>query len=241
MKVFYHANCNDGYMAAYIWWLRTGESAEPVSYSDPDPYESTDDLRTFLDFCPKEPRPSDTIFDHHPIAKGLPHFDPDECGCSIVAKWFEAEYWFVPYVRDRDLWLKKLPLTDTIAKGIGHYVGKPFAMFHNFCFEKNILQIGTTIRDYENKYVEQAAKRAWKERIYLDDEGYDVTMVNNTNYSAGSDLAHKLGGTVIMFSDSNYSYNYSIRGPHARTIAQYLGGNGHEEAAGASNTFWIGS
>jgi oligoribonuclease NrnB/cAMP/cGMP phosphodiesterase (DHH superfamily) len=135
--VFYHANCPDGWTAAYAAWTKLKDTAKyvPVNYGDkPWKYLSTGDRVYILDFSFDR----DTMIkmmkmtrviclDHHKTAKeallGLncAIFDMNKSGAMLA--W---EYWhpnepapdLIRYVQDRDLWRKELPYTEEIYMGL---------------------------------------------------------------------------------------------------------------------------
>lgn len=135
--VLYHANCADGFCAAWIAHRYFGDEAEylPVQYSE-DPPDVTDRHAYILDFSYKRNVTIAMAFkakrlfilDHHKTAEkeldsiSYVHGHPDE-GTNIFCKFdisksggrltWEHFYpgqkapWLVDYTEDRDLWLWK--------------------------------------------------------------------------------------------------------------------------------------
>lgn len=257
MKIFYHKNCPDGLVAAHIFWLhrmyvsaareREGDEYIAVDYGTESVrlINNTGGERVFVDYCPHEVREGDRIYDHHPLCGELANrhrdagatvfYDPDECGASIVSRVLNMSHWYVPFARDRDLWLGLYPLTKTYTKGLQLQLDR-----HPEDVDLDpdtLLRTGDIILDYEDKYFEGVRYKEIDIPLFGTD--YPVVLVNNTLYTAGSDLAEYLrdrtGKTVIMWAHNGPRTNYSIRGPRAREIAQSLGGDGHAEAAGANS------
>lgn len=132
----YHANCPDGFAAAWVVWLDYGDAATyiPVSYGKPLP-EIPDGADVFIvDFSyPRDvlealaARCQIHVIDHHVTAaealKGFPHATFDLKKSGAVLTW---EHLFptrdVPelllYVQDRDLWQWQLPASKEINAGL---------------------------------------------------------------------------------------------------------------------------
>lgn len=124
--VLYHANCPDGFAAAWAAWMSLGDEASylPVQYGRPVP-EMPDMARVYIvDFSyPREvlvalaQRCVVTVLDHHKTAEealrglGFATFDLKKSGAVLTWEHFHKEP--VPemllYVQDRDLWQWKLP------------------------------------------------------------------------------------------------------------------------------------
>jgi oligoribonuclease NrnB/cAMP/cGMP phosphodiesterase (DHH superfamily) len=148
--VVYHANCRDGWCAAWILQHCLGEvELLPANYGDeaPDCYERTVFV---VDFSyPREVMEKMNaqarrllVFDHHKTAeedcRGARYciFDQNESGATIAFKWCEEKgYIFgvrdrsfqkgmrllADYVRDRDLWQWKLDKSAEINAVIRSY------------------------------------------------------------------------------------------------------------------------
>jgi len=124
--VIYHANCVDGFTAAWIVWSAGhANSCEyyPAQYSDKE-VDLPDVIGRnvyMVDFSLKRPQMLDVIkkaasvkvFDHHKTAKaelaGIDGcvFDITKSGAMLAYEFFKPSYVsldFVKYVQDRDLW-----------------------------------------------------------------------------------------------------------------------------------------
>lgn len=133
--VFYHANCADGFCAAWVASLflpREKTQFIPAQYGCDPPESYADTYVYILDFC----YPIETlrnilkkcrflaVIDHHKTAKPILDtlkadgsekvdilFDLNESGGSLTHQYFtgEKDYpWLVEYTKDRDLWQWKL-------------------------------------------------------------------------------------------------------------------------------------
>jgi hypothetical protein len=130
--VLYHANCPDGFAAAWAAWMSLGDSAtyQPVSYGQPLP-EIPDSSEVYMvDFSyPRDvlealaARCEVTVIDHHKTAQtaldGLPyaHFDMSKSGAVLTWEHFhpsEPVPEMLLYIQDRDLWQWQLPRSKEI-------------------------------------------------------------------------------------------------------------------------------
>jgi oligoribonuclease NrnB/cAMP/cGMP phosphodiesterase (DHH superfamily) len=136
IKVIWHADCVDGFTAAWSVWRKFGSEAEfiPGVYNADPPVHMLSGHDVFLvDFCYDWPwvqklaghAKSITILDHHKTAQAgmasndLPNvkcvFDMDRSGASIAWDYFHGENsnvlrpWIVSYAEDSDLFRFKLP------------------------------------------------------------------------------------------------------------------------------------
>lgn len=135
--IFYHADCLDGFMAAFTLWLDFRDEAEyyPVQYGQPPP-NVTGKVVYLLDFSyPKaqlmqmiSQAKSFIIIDHHDTAikdlEGIPKmnkiFDQKECAATLVWKYQHSNTGgpmplVYRYIRARDLWTDDMPHRDEFA------------------------------------------------------------------------------------------------------------------------------
>jgi len=128
--VIYHANCADGFAAAWSAWMKLGGDAHylPMSY-DQSPPDVRGQRVFILDFSfkPEVMRNLDgqaseiVLLDHHKTAAerlsgfkcrcGRIHFDLGKCGARLAWEHFHATKVppLIEYVEDRDLWRWQLP------------------------------------------------------------------------------------------------------------------------------------
>jgi len=145
--VLYHANCPDGFAAAWAAWMSLKGTAEylPVTYGDALP-EMPEGSQVFIvDFSfPREvllglhERCEVRVIDHHATAqealKGLhfAQFDMTKSGAVLTWEYFHPN---VPvpemllFVQDRDLWQWKLPHSEAINAGLWRGTPRDFAVW----------------------------------------------------------------------------------------------------------------
>lgn len=262
IKVIYHANCSDGFCAAYLLWKKFGDAAEyiPFHYGiDPD-YNtfSKEDELYIVDFSFKQPVlvelagivKSIIVLDHHKTAEqelvNLPdnveaHFDMSKCGAMMVSDYLKFDTLdLVKYIQDRDLWKFELPNS----KEVNAYIQTiPFDFNKWVKLEaKNlelIMPLGKAILMKLNQQIKQAVKHASMQKLILPNgTEYNILAVNSTvNFSeVAGELAEQSDFGVAWFVRSDGLYQYSLRsaknGPDVSAIAKAFGGGGHKNAAG---------
>lgn len=160
IKVLYHAGCPDGFMAAYIAWLKfDGEHRDKVeyisvSYGQKPPQIPEYDTVYLLDFCYGRKTIEElgkdhylAILDHHKTAQealeGLDPeiaeviFDMERSGATIAWDYFmgignlpKDRPWYVNYTEDRDLWRFALPYSKEINAWLMTCYTIEFEAFH---------------------------------------------------------------------------------------------------------------
>jgi hypothetical protein len=257
--VLYHANCLDGFTAAWCAWLSFGDSAEyrPVQYG---PGQELPDVTgrdvLIVDFSyPREvllemhsKAKHLRVFDHHKTAAealaGLDFcvFDMERSGAGITYdELFEDERPpLVDYVEDRDLWRFKLPAS----KEINAYIGSYDQTFQRWSDISCILRQeseravvgGSAILRSVDRYCHEMAKQSFIARL----GGHDVPCVNapyiNTSELVGY-LAERVPALFAFgwFQRGDGLYQYSLRSRGAfdvSEVAKQFGGGGHKNAAG---------
>lgn len=138
--VIYHANCYDGFTAAWVAWKKFGGEADylPAHYGSPLPDEAWDRDLYVLDFSyPRgvlEGRALDLsytlnvtdirVLDHHKTAEADLHglsfctFDMERSGCGLAWDYFfpgQSRPALVNYAEDRDLWRFALPKSREVS------------------------------------------------------------------------------------------------------------------------------
>ena len=138
--VLYHAQCNDGFGAAFAAWLALGHEAEyrAVQYGQPAPKMESGSKVMILDFSYsrntleelRRQHNSILVLDHHQTAKeqleGLPYcrFEADKSGAVMAWEHFfpnEPVPVFMQYLQDRDLWRWALNGSREINAAIASY------------------------------------------------------------------------------------------------------------------------
>lgn len=148
--VLYHANCADGFCAAWIAHRRFGAAADylPVQYGQEPPDVAGRNV-FILDFSYKRPvmlrlcytAASMTVLDHHKTAQAdldgldsdcrhravcVPRivFDMEKSGGRLTWEHFfpnEPAPWLVRYTEDRDLWRWQLPHSKEISAALASH------------------------------------------------------------------------------------------------------------------------
>jgi uncharacterized protein len=214
--VLYHANCADGFCAAWVAHRRFGDGAEyvPVQYGQPPPEASMGGRSIYvLDFsCNRattlwmaDVAKSLVVLDHHKTAQaeliGIERdrltvvFDMKKSGGRLAWEHFFPDRptpWLVEYTEDRDLWRWALPDSRAISAFLASH---PFNFnlwdgFNDMWVNRGVwwgcVSQGEAILRYQEQQVERAVKNAWE--ITMD--GYKILCVNAT--SLVSEIAGKL-------------------------------------------------
>lgn len=257
IKVIYHANCVDGFTAAWAMFLAFGDDAEyiPATYSDhkPPPVDKEDDVY-IVDFsysrevvCRlKEKAKSLLILDHHTSAQdalaGLDYaiFDMNRSGAGIAWDHMHGRKrpWLINYVEDHDLFRFKLPHSRAVRayiRSIPHTFNDWFHL-HGTSIEQAVSE-GSAILRYIEQYVTSTNTQAVK--IKLGD--HRVYGINSASPQV-SDLLHDLlkrdqkrPFSVAWNRGPDGLVKYSLRSRGNFDVAQLavsFGGGGHKQAAG---------
>ena len=235
--VIYHANCPDGFAAA--WSARRAHPGSAVSgdiefvpaqYGDAPP-DVTGKHVVVVDFS--FPRSvllemdtkanSMVVLDHHKTAQkdlaGLPFcvFDMDRSGARIA--W---EHWFgtedvpalIRYVEDRDLWRFALPWSREVSAYMSTLPRTFEALddLHSRLEDEGVRvvgELGSIALRVTSQYVQAQLPRAQTVRIY----GYDVPCINTT--FAVSELVGELAKSTPFaagwFQREDGKFVYSLR------------------------------
>ena len=263
MKVLYHANCMDGFGAAWAAYKYFGSSAEyiPVQYGSAPPDTAGDDL-LIVDFSyPKDvlldlaaQSSSVTIIDHHKTAKDA-LTDPEVQAVKNIRTVFDMERsgavltWmhlhdapvpqFLQYIEDRDLWRWQLPMSREINAAMGSH---PFDFavwdrFEDIVFS-DLCAEGEAILRAQGKMVDKCIKHPG----VLGLNGVEGPCVNSTLLK--SEIGHALcqgkpfAAVFMVLADKVVvSLRSDDNGLDVAEIAGQFGGGGHKHAAGFSLPF----
>ncbi len=155
--VLYHAECMDGYAAAWAIWKVLGESAyyQAVRHNEPLPTVPDEIELYIVDFCyPMEVLAlaaqrvkKIVVLDHHISAQKeyeaycqhhiLPNnlevkFIQEQSGCVLAWHYFHKEETLpqlLRHIQDHDLWQHQLPKTEAICRALYLCLPMPFAAF----------------------------------------------------------------------------------------------------------------
>lgn len=221
--VIYHAQCFDGFTAAWCAWLALGDRAEylPALYGDP-PHDVAGRNVVLLDFAYKRPvlermaeeAKSIAVLDHHATAQadleGLEFatFDMNKSGARLAYEWFLAdrsepqEYQkrytverLVDYVQDRDLWRWELYRAREITEAM-KVVAFDFAAWSKFAADLNNNLEGVADRGRTLlALTEQHLSLLEATAAYAVLDGHPC-RVANAPYIYASELGHRLATRV---------------------------------------------
>jgi oligoribonuclease NrnB/cAMP/cGMP phosphodiesterase (DHH superfamily) len=248
--VLYHAECMDGFGAAWALWKRFPQARfVPVKHGFPQPDGLDNQHVVMVDFS--YPRTdilaladctaSLQILDHHITAESaladLPfaYFDMDRSGAVLAWEWAHTQSvpWLLQYVQDKDLWRWQLPHSREISSALASYPFD-FAIWEQFKFETLKIE-GTGILRSENNLIDKLTLDA----IMVSVAGYTVPAVHSPVLASqiGERLAADHAFGVIWHQKDGRRY-FSLRsksgGISVSEIAAQYGGGGHTHAAGFS-------
>lgn len=255
MQVLYHADCVDGFTAAYIFWLKNpGATFTPVKYGENPPEVTSTDLY-LVDFCYDVDtlkrlalNTKITILDHHktsfealtePIDNVTTVFDMERSGAGIAWDYvFGGKRPFmVDCVEDTDLWRRSIKGSVPVGA---------FLRAHKFTFEEwdkacrelsenpeRIIDLGQAIIDRQDRLIEECMEDAHPMTI----GGFDVPAAA-APYSLGSELANRLCDGypfAAYYVDKKDGRHFGLRSRgeiDVEIIAKQYGGGGHPCASG---------
>ena len=253
--VIYHANCNDGFGAAYSAWKLLGNKAEyfAASHGAPPP-DVTGKKVVILDFSYDnattkrmiEQAEELWVIDHHKSNMvelhdvSNTHFDMTKSGAMLAWEFFhpgkEAPK-FIQYIEDRDLWKWELAYSkefsaafDMVPWGFDEY-----EKFEDDSVFDDAVKRGSYILAYSKTVVKKVCDKA-SARKYGE---HNVMVVNSSHWMSeiGASLAKDCDFAMIWYYDHNHcNYKCSLRAFHdtmdVSEIAKSFGGGGHRKAAG---------
>lgn len=248
--VLYHADCLDGFGAAWAIWKKfPGARFQAVQHGCPPPHDLKDQRVVIVDFS--YPRPvlermaEETkellVLDHHITAEkaldGLPYayFDQSKSGAVLSWEWAHGTEppWLLQHIQDKDLWTWALPGSREINAALASY---PFDFNLWDGFSKNTLeQEGRAILRYEHELVGKLAAQA----VMVEFQGVVVPSVQSAVLT--SQIGERLSPHhpfCLIWHDRDGRRYFSMRsrpdGTDVGAIAASFGGGGHTHAAGFS-------
>lgn len=248
--VLYHADCMDGFGAAWALWKRFPQARYiPVSHGNPPPENLQKQHVVMVDFsydresilALARQTASLQILDHHVTAQAalrdLPfaYFDMNRSGAVLAWEWAHQRPvpWLLQYVQDKDLWQWKLPGSREISAALASY---PFDFNVWDQLQYEILKLeGSGILRYENSLLDKIANEA----IIVMFAGHLVPIVHSSILTSqiGERLSKDYPFCVIWHQKKCRRY-FSLRskegGISVANIAAQFGGGGHTHAAGFS-------
>jgi oligoribonuclease NrnB/cAMP/cGMP phosphodiesterase (DHH superfamily) len=248
--VLYHAECSDGFGAAWALWKKfPSASFLPVKHGHPPPLNLKDRRVVIVDFSYARPileaMASETkellVLDHHITAERTldgfsnAYFDQTKSGAVLSWEWAHgtAAPWLLQYIQDKDLWTWALPESREINAALASY---PFDFNVWDCFIQSTLeQEGRAILRYEHELVGKLAAQA----SMVEFQGIVVPAVQSSILT--SQIGERLSPHhpfCLIWHDRDGRRYFSMRsrsdGTDVGTIAASFGGGGHTHAAGFS-------
>ena len=248
--VLYHADCSDGFGAAWALWKKYPKAKyQPVKHGFPPPTNLAGRHIVMVDFSYSRPAletmaqqaASLQVLDHHITAQdalaGLPfaYFDLKKSGAVLAWEWAHQQPapWLLQYVQDKDLWNWALPCSREINAALASY---PYDFHIWDTLRQDALEAeGRAILRYETELVGKIAASA----VLLPFEGAIIPVVNSTVLT--SQIGERLSAHhpfCVMWHDRDGRRYYSLRsrddGADVAAIATQYGGGGHTHAAGFS-------
>ena len=253
--VIYHANCSDGFGAAYAAWKCLGSKAEyhAAKHGSPPP-DVTGKNVAILDFAYDnattkvmiEEANSLIIIDHHKTNMVNLHdisctiFDMNHSGTILAWEFFhpgKEPPKFLLYIEDRDLWRWELPYSKEFSASFDMipFDFEEFGKFEDDSVFDEAAKRGSYILAYSKTVIKKVCEKA-KPRRY---QGQDVLVVNSSHWMSeiGARLSPDCDFAVIWFYDhEERNVKVSLRAFHETVdvaeIAGTFGGGGHRKAAG---------
>lgn len=210
--VIYHAQCRDGFGAAYAAWKKFGDEASYIPRKTQDGIpEGLEDKKLFIvDYSYKKPEleelikrnKSVVVIDHHATSQEAVEsfkgnvFDMDHSGAVLAWKYFHPHV-EVPklllYIEDHDLWKFKMEHNREFGAALGEY-NQDFETWDKLNenledrddFSKFISH-GAALAGFEDKFVQKLL--AFREKVVF--EGHEVYAVNCSRIYR-SIVAHEL-------------------------------------------------
>jgi uncharacterized protein len=258
--VLYHANCPDGFCAAWVAHKVFGDGADyvPVQYGEipldvrrrGDIYVldfsyKIDVLDQMLDDCVGNL----VVLDHHKTARddlkdslGVQGrlnivFDMEKSGGRLTWDYFFPDRpspWLVDYTEDRDLWRWKLDWSKELNAFLGS-LPRTFDQWDKLTArEPRFIQEGAAILRYQAQLIEAISKTAREVEI----AGRKVLAANTSCLfsEVAGELAKDRPFGAAWFVRSDGKRQWSLRsregGVDVAEVARSLGGGGHRNAAG---------
>lgn len=260
--VIYHAQCRDGWCAAWVASkAMPGSELWPAMYGSAPPDVTGRDV-LLVDFSYQRDvlldmayaAASIRVLDHHKTAQedldGLPWatFDMERSGAGIAwDELFGGEFgpqrpWLVRYVEDRDLWRWALPMSREINAFLGSLpYGKPEHLEAWDEAERmdisDVARGGAAILQAIKRYAENVCDNARARKV----GAWLVPSVNAPQHDISEVLECLLdrneGCTFVhgwwQRCDGIFSNSLSSRGEFdVSAVARQFGGGGHKNAAG---------
>ena len=256
--VLYHAECMDGFSAAWAAWKKFDDMAEyiPVYYGKASPEGLIGKEIYTLDFSYPEDVAGKlmsvnkrlTAIDHHAGSEKATRmtqealFDNNHSGAFLAWQYFhpdQAPPKFLLNVEDSDLFKFLLPDTTALVAYAGIFLGdfekwdQIVADIENDSKKKEYIDKGNLLLDYQKSIFQNLMAQKQKVR-FGDQEAYMVNGPRMFRSEVGHDLAELTQGMGIYWYQEKDRIHVSLRSvPNfdVSEVARKFGGNGHKNAA----------
>jgi oligoribonuclease NrnB/cAMP/cGMP phosphodiesterase (DHH superfamily) len=253
--VIYHADCTDGFGAAYAAWKQLGNRAEyfACKHGTPPPNVKGKNV-VILDFSYGneltkkmiEEANSLLVIDHHKSAMVELHdisntkFDMTKSGAILAWEFFhpgKEPPKFIRYIQDRDLWNWELEYSKEFSAAFDMvpFEFEEFEKFEDDSVFDDARKRGSFILAYSKTVIKKVCEKASPRKM----EGMDVMVVNASHWMSeiGARLAPDCDFAMIWYWDHDEKLTkVSLRAFHETVdvseIAKKFGGGGHKKAAG---------
>ena len=259
--VIYHADCIDGFGAAWSAFKKFGAQARYVAarFGEPFPKHDANCEVYILDFSyspeiiltVSKTLKRLTLIDHHITAMKqfenivMPenvavHFDMNHSGCVLAWQHFFPNIdvpIILQHIEDRDLWRFQLAGTQEITTAIYEKMPLSFKTFGSLNL-KSLFSVGRIQVAQMARMVKRLARYAHPIKI-----GNASGLAVNASPCFSSDLGHLLAekssgvGMVYYYDGGKQKWTYSLRSIgdlDVGALAVQYGGGGHVNAAGFS-------
>jgi oligoribonuclease NrnB/cAMP/cGMP phosphodiesterase (DHH superfamily) len=257
--ILYHADCDDGFGAAYAAWLSLGDGAEyqPVYYGDQIPPERLTGRQVFIldfSFSPDVLRTmaqhaaNIVLLDHHksaaelwadvePIANVDLQFDMDRSGAQIAWDYFHSGSLRPPlidHIGDRDLWRFASKDTKAFCAGLS-LIPMSFASWQDAATHpEELIAKGHTVLEVLQRQIDSALRKDLRPVTLCGHQGLATNAISNTS-EIGQAIAKRSGTFSLTFfikGDEAICSLRSIAPFDVSVIATHYGGGGHAQASG---------
>jgi len=257
--ILYHADCDDGFGAAYAAWLSLGDGAEyqPVYYGDQIPPDRLTGRQVFIldfSFSPvvlssmAQYTAKIVLLDHHksaaaqwagvePIPNIELHFDMDRSGAQMAWDYFHpgsVRPPLIDHIGDRDLWRFALADTKVFCAGLS-LIPKSFESWQIAATHPaELIDTGRTVLEVLQRQIDSALRKDLRSVTLCGYQGLATNAISNTS-EIGQAIAKRSGTFSLTFfikGDEAICSLRSIAPFDVSDIAAHYGGGGHAQASG---------
>jgi len=259
MIVIYHADCLDGFTAAWAAWLKHPDATFVAAHHGEEPPDVTGQRVVIADFsydlATVRRLTADAagfaLLDHHQSALPLQHepgclIDQSRSGAAIAWDYFHPDGSgalpaLVRYVQDRDLWRHELPHTQevhaylsSLSYEFDDWATAAAALDHALDV---VVSQGEAILRFTQKAVDRMVKRAYLVDFPTHGGEVRVPAVNTAEHV--SDVLNDPCTDyplAVAYAYTDHMWKSSLRstaaGEDVAVLAEQFGGGGHKHAAG---------